>query len=310
MLIFSVLFTGCVFAASEIHAFAPGVTTAYAVIRNGSGSVWYITGQAFEAWGTGGRDADDYDIALTDKSGGMFVGDFDTNVSAGSYYIASHYQSGGSPDDADPIVWIEQGYWDGDEWFGQAGIQDVNNIAGDLPTKEEIRAEIDANSTQLALIVADTNELQTDWTNGGRLDLILDQIKDLLLLVDTTVKDGNDANNFTITAAVDSNDVYWGHLITVTDADDSHTEVRSISNYEYGTDIEVTVDIPFSFTPAAGDVVHIMGTDYTGLQYWLSYQIDNAERPVYSFTGPGYPSGDSGGTAGSVSIYQGNGADP
>lgn len=28
--------------------------------------------------------------------------------------------------------------------------------------------------TQLAAIVADTNELQTDWANGGRLDLILD----------------------------------------------------------------------------------------------------------------------------------------
>jgi hypothetical protein len=37
-----------------------------------------------------------------------------------------------------------------------------------------IRAEMDANSTQLAAIVADTNELQTDWANGGRLDLLLD----------------------------------------------------------------------------------------------------------------------------------------
>lgn len=42
------------------------------------------------------------------------------------------------------------------------------------PTAAAIRAEIDANSTQLAAIVADTNELQTDWANGGRLDAILD----------------------------------------------------------------------------------------------------------------------------------------
>jgi hypothetical protein len=40
-----------------------------------------------------------------------------------------------------------------------------------------IRAEIDANSTQLAAIVADTNELQTDWVNGGRLDLLLDGVR-------------------------------------------------------------------------------------------------------------------------------------
>ena len=31
--------------------------------------------------------------------------------------------------------------------------------------------------TQLAAIVADSNELQTDWTNGGRLDVLIDAIK-------------------------------------------------------------------------------------------------------------------------------------
>jgi len=42
------------------------------------------------------------------------------------------------------------------------------------PTVTQIRQEIDSNSTQLAAIVADTGELQTDWANGGRLDVILD----------------------------------------------------------------------------------------------------------------------------------------
>lgn len=46
-----------------------------------------------------------------------------------------------------------------------------------LPTAAEIRAEIDSNSTQLAAIVADTNELQTDLANGGRVDLLIDGIK-------------------------------------------------------------------------------------------------------------------------------------
>jgi len=41
----------------------------------------------------------------------------------------------------------------------------------------EITADMDANSTQLAAIVADTNELQTDITNGGRVDLLIDGIK-------------------------------------------------------------------------------------------------------------------------------------
>jgi hypothetical protein len=42
------------------------------------------------------------------------------------------------------------------------------------PTAVQNRTEMDSNSTQLADIVSDTNELQTDWANGGRLDLILD----------------------------------------------------------------------------------------------------------------------------------------
>lgn len=44
-------------------------------------------------------------------------------------------------------------------------------------TAANVRTEIDSNSTQLAAIVADTNELQTDWANGGRLDLLIDAIK-------------------------------------------------------------------------------------------------------------------------------------
>lgn len=46
----------------------------------------------------------------------------------------------------------------------------------DLVSAASIRSEIDSNSTQLAAIVADTNELQTDWADGGRLDTIVDSI--------------------------------------------------------------------------------------------------------------------------------------
>lgn len=38
----------------------------------------------------------------------------------------------------------------------------------------DISADIAAVKSETATIVADTNELQTDWANGGRLDLILD----------------------------------------------------------------------------------------------------------------------------------------
>lgn len=83
------------------------------------------------------------------------------------------------------------------------------DAAGVAPTAVEIRQEMDANSTKMApsqvladykatgfsthdaaavktaieaggssiaTILADTNELQTDWANGGRLDLLIDAI--------------------------------------------------------------------------------------------------------------------------------------
>ena len=58
---------------------------------------------------------------------------------------------------------------------GSAVYEIVQNAGGgSAPSAADIRAEIDSNSTQLAAIVADTNELQADWVNGGRLDTILD----------------------------------------------------------------------------------------------------------------------------------------
>ena len=56
----------------------------------------------------------------------------------------------------------------------------VKGILTDTGTT--IPASFASSATSMAAIVADTNELQTDWVNGGRLDLILDAV-----LADTTV---------------------------------------------------------------------------------------------------------------------------
>ncbi len=40
----------------------------------------------------------------------------------------------------------------------------------------DVSADIAAVKAETALIVADTNELQADWVNGGRLDLLLDRL--------------------------------------------------------------------------------------------------------------------------------------
>jgi hypothetical protein len=72
----------------------------------------------------------------------------------------------------------------------------LTGAGGSAPTVEQIRTEIDSNSTQLAAIVADTNELQGDWANGGRLDLILDEL--------TTQGDTNEGKIDTVDTVVDA----------------------------------------------------------------------------------------------------------
>lgn len=69
---------------------------------------------------------------------------------------------------------------------GSAGYIIGNYITGNAytrlgaPAGASVSADIAAVKSDTAAILVDTNELQTDWTNGGRLDTILDDI-----LIDT-----------------------------------------------------------------------------------------------------------------------------
>lgn len=63
----------------------------------------------------------------------------------------------------------------------------ITNAAG-----VDIAADIIAVKAETALIVADTNELQTDWTNAGRLDAILDIIAADVVNIDGAAMRGTD----------------------------------------------------------------------------------------------------------------------
>jgi hypothetical protein len=52
------------------------------------------------------------------------------------------------------------------------------DAAGGLPVSDAGGLDLDTQiGTDIDAILADTNELQADWTNGGRLDLLIDAIK-------------------------------------------------------------------------------------------------------------------------------------
>lgn len=91
---------------------------------------------------------------------------------------------------------------------------DIQTVSGNL---DSIKTVVDSNATKLdtiddlldteiAAILADTNELQTDWANGGRLDLILDAIPTTDVSSDVTaIKAKTDSLTFTVAGQVDAN---------------------------------------------------------------------------------------------------------
>lgn len=100
--------------ANEIfHNFTSG-TTLYFCAFQLDGNVFLSGGASDEVWGTGGRDADDYDETMTeDGSGGHFVGTFDTSIAAGVYRVTVFERATGVPLDSDRAIAQGEIYWDG-----------------------------------------------------------------------------------------------------------------------------------------------------------------------------------------------------
>lgn len=109
--------------------------------------------------------------------------------------------------------------------ISDAGGLDLDTILGRITANvalasvctEARLAELDAANipSDLDAVLADTNELQGDWVNGGRLDLLLDQvISDIAAL--------NDLSAAEVNAQVDTAlaDINLDHLLAVADADD------------------------------------------------------------------------------------------
>jgi hypothetical protein len=115
--------------------------------------------------------------------------------------------------------------------FTVANQVDSNALTGggSGATASEVRIEMDANSTKLTAIVADTNELQTDWADGGRLDLLLDAIP-------TTPMRGTDSAALAATAL---SNVQWTNTLA-TNIGTTNTSVVTIAT-DTGTTIPALI---------------------------------------------------------------------
>lgn len=102
--------------ANEIRVTYPSGDTLYACVFSMAGQVYYIVGDTFEDWGTAGRGADDYDIAITEvgTKSGAYRGTFPV-IDAGLYVTQIYLQAGANPADqpTDKLVSASIMDWDG-----------------------------------------------------------------------------------------------------------------------------------------------------------------------------------------------------
>ena len=89
--------------ANEIRRGYTTGSTLFGIVRDQTGQVWYPGGEAWEVYGTGSRTADDYAVSLTEYSS-LYLGDFPTDIVAGTYYILVYVQAGASPADGDTCI--------------------------------------------------------------------------------------------------------------------------------------------------------------------------------------------------------------
>ena len=90
------------------------------VRRYSDNTVWYPTGSAFEAWGTGSRDVSDYAIAASGDAGGLFLATFPSGQALGLYLVEVYVQYAASPADTDEF--------DGSFFMGWNGTAEVGRI--------------------------------------------------------------------------------------------------------------------------------------------------------------------------------------
>ena len=118
----------------------------------------------------------------------------------------------------------------------------------------------------LDAVLADTNELQTDWANGGRLDVIIDTIKavtDDMKVLDTTIASVDTPDTvFRVAAGLTGNDDINNAVCSIYDTTGGiWSGPRRVTDYVHGT-LQITIDANTAFPLAAADRVVIWNVSY------------------------------------------------
>ncbi len=140
--------------ANEIVANHLTSKTLYAAVFNAAGLVYRTSTGLFEAWGTSGRTAADYDIALTETAAGAsmhYTGTFPVIVAA-VYSVTVFDRATGTPLNSDIAIGDGEMHWDGTD--------EINDT-----TLNELLETID--STTNRIVIDDTDGTGGTSSSGG-----------------------------------------------------------------------------------------------------------------------------------------------
>jgi hypothetical protein len=108
--------------------------------------------------------------------------------------------------------------------------------------------------TEVAAILADTNELQTDWANGGRLDLLIDAIKAK-----------TDSLTFTVAGDVDCNVQSWKGSAAADMTGDAYARLGAPAGASVSADVAAVKAQTAAIEADTQDLQTQIGTDGAGL---------------------------------------------
>ncbi len=154
-------------------------------------------------------------------------------------------------------------------------------------TLTTIEGKIDTVDTVVDAILVDTNELQADWTNGGRLDVILDAI-----LADTaTIVWGNVTDILADTNELQTDWTNGGRLDTILDTINTNTDdlesgvLRILGLSHENVYIDTTVyDAWGNLSSARLRTYNVAGSVGTGADVLATYTITAAGTGTGKFT--------------------------
>lgn len=155
--------------ANEIRHNTKTSVTLYACRFQPNGDVFLTNGASDEVWGTGGNNADDYNVTMTETTIGSsrhYEGDFDAsgNIAAGVYQVTVYRQAGGAPADTDKPQAQGEIYWNG------TSEETLQTILDKLPDEFIMGSSVaDSMDDEINAAVDDLGQVRTieDESPGG-----------------------------------------------------------------------------------------------------------------------------------------------